>query len=160
MIGCTGTMYVVQWCDVMVRVWCDGTVQWCDGTVQWCAGMVQWCDGAVQCTSVPQCTHCTAPKRLLPKRFFLPKLAFLLTLKTFFCKKWCSGTGAVVQWTGTPGTVVYSQWICTIAPHCTAPSHRCTAPLHPYTAPSHRMIAPSVPSHLHLRKVCFVLSGG
>ena len=34
MIVCTGTMYVVQWCDVMVRVWCDGTVQWCDGTVQ------------------------------------------------------------------------------------------------------------------------------
>ena len=104
MIGCSGTMYVVQWCGVMVRVWCDGTVQWCDGTVQWCDGTVQWCDGAVQCpivpiccTSVPQCTHRTAPKKLLPKRvFLLPKLAFLLTKNVFLLSK--NGAVGRVQW--------------------------------------------------------------
>ena len=77
MIGCSGTMYVVQWCGVMVRVWCDGTVQWSDGTVQWCDGAVQCPIVPICCTSVPQCTHRTAPKKLLPKRvFLLPKLAF------------------------------------------------------------------------------------
>ena len=76
---------------------------------------VQWCDGAVQCTivpicctSVPQCTHRTAPKKLLPKRvFLLPKLPFLLTKKRFFAnKKWCSGPrcSGTVDW--YPGTLV------------------------------------------------------
>ena len=111
MIGCSGTMYVVQWCGVMVRVWCDGTVQWCDGAVQWCDGAVQWydgtvqwCDGAVQCTivpvcctSVPQCTHRTAPKKLLPKRVFvLPKLPFLPTKNVFLLTK--NGAVGRVQW--------------------------------------------------------------
>ena len=48
MIGCSGTMYVVQWCGVMPRVWCDGTVQWCDGAVQWCDGAAQWCGAMVR----------------------------------------------------------------------------------------------------------------
>ena len=110
MIGCSGTMYVVQWCCVMVRVWCDGTVQWCDGTVQWCDGTVQWCDGAVQCpietNLLHQCTpvhpsHCTE-KIAAKTRFFATKTCVFSDKKRFFAiKKWCSGPGPVVQLTGT-----------------------------------------------------------
>jgi len=115
MIGCSGTMYVVQWCDVMVRVWCDGTVQWCDGTVHWCDGTVQWCDGAVQCpietNLLHQCTpvhpsHCTE-KIAAKTRFFATKTCVFADKKAFFCYQkmvqlaGCSGT---VDW--YPGTVV------------------------------------------------------
>ena len=110
MIGYSGTMYVVQWCGVMVRVWCDGTVQWCDGTVQWCDGTVQWCDGAVQCpietNLLHQCTpvhpsHCTE-KIAAKTRFFATKTCIFADKKLFFAiKKWCGGPGAVVQLTGT-----------------------------------------------------------
>ena len=137
MIGCTGTMYVVQWCDVMVRVWCDGTVQWCDGTVQWCAGMVQWCDGAVQCTSVPQCTHCTAPKRLLPKRFFSTKTCVFADFKNVFFAK----NGAVEQAQWYSGLVPLVQWYTAsryVPLHRTAPHHRTVAPRHCTLTPHHR----------------------
>ena len=107
-----GTMYVVQWCGVMARVWCDGTVQWCDGAVQWCDGTVQWCDGTVQwCDGAVQWCDGTV--------------------------QWCDGTvqwcDGAVQW--CDGAVQWCdgavQWCdgavqCTIVPICCTSVPQCT----------------------------------
>ena len=112
MIGCSGTMYVVQWCCVMVRVWCDGTVQWCDGTVQWCDGTVQWCDGAVQCpietNLLHQCTpvhpsHCTE-KIAAKTRFFATKTCVFLTKNVFLLKQ-------AVNPHGEPGLPIFCKGV-------------------------------------------------